>query len=204
VLATIRRQATLVRGAMDGTMLRNEVLQFRRIGTFIERADNTARILDVKYYVLLPSVAWVGSSLDNVQWETVLRSVAGDRAYRWLNAGGWTRAALPNSSSSMAAFRAPCISASTSCGATWPAWPMNTGRKARPTNAARVGRGSTKRIERSSISACTNSSRTSSLRTRGSPRRSSAITGSTHETAIEHTTRYDFSQPVAHGLSACG
>ncbi|HVR91404.1 MAG TPA: alpha-E domain-containing protein [Novosphingobium sp.] len=87
VLGVIRRQATLVRGAMDGTMLRNENYNFARIGTFIERADNTARILDVKYYLLLPSVAWVGSSLDNAQWDTVLRSVAGDRAYRWLNAG---------------------------------------------------------------------------------------------------------------------
>ena len=87
VLGIIRRQATLVRGAMDGTMLRNEIFNFARIGTFTERADNTARILDVKYYVLLPSLAWVGSNLDNVQWESVLRSVAGDRAYRWLNAG---------------------------------------------------------------------------------------------------------------------
>lgn len=87
VLAEIRRQSTLVRGAMDGTMLRNEIFNFARIGTLLERADNTARILDVKYYVLLPSVAWVGSSLDNVQWETVLRSVAGERAYRWLNGG---------------------------------------------------------------------------------------------------------------------
>lgn len=87
VLGTIRRQATHVRGAMDGTMLRNDIFNFARIGTFLERADNTARILDVKYHVLLPSVAWVGSSLDHVQWETVLRSVAGDRAYRWLNAG---------------------------------------------------------------------------------------------------------------------
>lgn len=87
VLAAIRSQATLVRGAMDGTMLRNEIFNFARIGTFIERADNTARILDVKYYVLLPSLAWVGSSLDNAQWDTVLRSVAGERAYRWLNAG---------------------------------------------------------------------------------------------------------------------
>ncbi|MES2493560.1 MAG: alpha-E domain-containing protein [Pseudomonadota bacterium] len=87
LLAQIRRQTTQVRGAMEGTMLRNEIFNFARIGTFIERADNTARILDVKYHVLLPSVAWVGSSLDHVQWETVLRSVAGDRAYRWLNAG---------------------------------------------------------------------------------------------------------------------
>jgi uncharacterized alpha-E superfamily protein len=72
---------------MEGTMLRNEIFNFARIGTFIERADNTARILDVKYHVLLPSVSWVGSPLDNTQWETVLRSVAGERAYRWLNAG---------------------------------------------------------------------------------------------------------------------
>jgi uncharacterized alpha-E superfamily protein len=87
VLETTRRQATLVRGAIEGSMLRNDVFNFARIGTFIERADNTARILDVKYYVLLPSVAWVGSSLDNVQWDTLLRSVAGNRAYSWLNAG---------------------------------------------------------------------------------------------------------------------
>ena len=86
-LGTIRRHATMVRGALEDSMLRNEVFNFSRLGTFLERADNTARILDVKYYVLLPSVAWVGSSLDNVQWEAVLRSAAGDRAYRWLNAG---------------------------------------------------------------------------------------------------------------------
>lgn len=87
VLSTVRRQSALVRGALEGSMLRNEVFNFARIGTFIERADNTARILDVKYYVLLPSVAWVGSSLDNVQWDTLLRSVAGNRVYSWLNAG---------------------------------------------------------------------------------------------------------------------
>jgi uncharacterized alpha-E superfamily protein len=87
VLAAIRRQSTLVRGAVDGTMLRNEIFNFARIGTFIERADNTARILDVKYHVLLPSAGWVGSALDNSQWETVLRSVAGERAYRWLHSG---------------------------------------------------------------------------------------------------------------------
>ena len=87
VLAAVRRQATLVRGAMDGTMLRNEIFNFARIGTFIERADSTARIIDVKYYVLLPSVSLVGSSLDNAQWEMVLRSVSGERAYRWLHSG---------------------------------------------------------------------------------------------------------------------
>ncbi|WP_339914511.1 alpha-E domain-containing protein [uncultured Brevundimonas sp.] len=87
VLADIRRQNALVRGALTGTMLRNDVYNFAHLGTFVERADNTARILDVKYYVLLPSVSFVGSSLDNVQWETILRSVSAQRAYRWLSDG---------------------------------------------------------------------------------------------------------------------
>lgn len=87
VLRRIRQQASLVRGALEGTMLRSGVFNFARIGMHLERADSTARILDVKYHVLLPSVAWVGSHLDNAQWEMVLRSVAGERAFRWLNAG---------------------------------------------------------------------------------------------------------------------
>lgn len=85
VLAQIKEHSNLVRGALHGSMLRDEVFDFCRLGTYLERADNTARILDVKYYVLLPSVTHVGSSLDNVQWETILRSVAGARAYSWLN-----------------------------------------------------------------------------------------------------------------------
>ena len=85
LLALIRRQNALVRGAMAGTQLRNDQYNFLRLGTFIERADNTARILDVKYYLLLPSVAAVGSTLDMVQWETILRSVSAQRAYHWLN-----------------------------------------------------------------------------------------------------------------------
>ncbi len=84
VLATIREHSARVRGAMNGTMLRNDGYDFARLGTYLERADNTARILDVKYYVLLPSVRLVGSSLDNVQWETILRSVSAQRSYSWL------------------------------------------------------------------------------------------------------------------------
>ena len=87
VLDLVRRQSTQVRGALDGTMLRNEIYNFARLGKFIERADNTARLLDVKYYVLLPAVSYVGSSLDNAQWDNVLRSLSAERAYRWLNAG---------------------------------------------------------------------------------------------------------------------
>ena len=87
VLGAVRRGSTLVRGTTTGTMLRNEIFNFARAGTFLERADNTARILDVKYYLLLPSLSYVGSSLDFGQWDNVLRSLSGERAYRWLNAG---------------------------------------------------------------------------------------------------------------------
>jgi uncharacterized alpha-E superfamily protein len=84
ILDQIKRETAFIRGAFHGTMLRNEIFDFSQIGTFIERADNTARILDVKYYVLLPSVSWVGSTLDNYQWESILRSVAAHRSYRWV------------------------------------------------------------------------------------------------------------------------
>ena len=86
-LGAIRRTSTLARGATHGSMLRNEAYSFSRLGTFLERADNTARILDVKYYLLLPSLSYVGTPLDSGQWDNVLRSLSGDRAYRWLNAG---------------------------------------------------------------------------------------------------------------------
>lgn len=83
VLATIRQQSGLVRGALHGTMLRNDIYDFCRLGTFVERMDSTARIIDVKYYSLLPAPSFVGSRLDNVQWETILRSVSAHRSFRW-------------------------------------------------------------------------------------------------------------------------
>ncbi|WP_048646253.1 alpha-E domain-containing protein [Nitratireductor soli] len=89
VLDAVKRETALIRGAFQGTMLRNEIFDFAQIGTLIERADNTSRILDVKYYVLLPSVAWVGSSLDNHQWQTILRSVSALRSYRWTYEGDY-------------------------------------------------------------------------------------------------------------------
>jgi len=83
ILSLIRHQSALVRGALHGTMLRNEIYDFCRLGTFVERFDNTARIIDVKYYTLLPEVSDVGGRLDNVQWETILRSVSAHRSFRW-------------------------------------------------------------------------------------------------------------------------
>lgn len=87
ILALIKQQSALVQGALHGTMLRNDIFDFSHLGMFIERADNTARILDVKYHVLLPSADLVGGSLDNVQWETILRAVSANRSYRWVNKG---------------------------------------------------------------------------------------------------------------------
>ncbi len=70
------------RGVTFGTMLRDESYRFIRLGTFIERADNTARILDVKYHTLLPSVSDVGGAVDYYQWSALLRSVSAFDAYR--------------------------------------------------------------------------------------------------------------------------
>jgi len=90
LLGEVRRHSALVRGALHGTMLRTDIYDFAQIGTAIERADYTARIIDVKYYTLLPSANFVGSPLDNVQWEMILRSVSAHRSFRWLGDGEMT------------------------------------------------------------------------------------------------------------------
>ena len=92
LIDVIKHRCGLIRGAFHGSMLRNDLYNFSRIGTFIERADNTSRILDVKYYVLLPSVSQVGSVLDNMQWESILRSVSAHRSYGWVYDGDYQSA----------------------------------------------------------------------------------------------------------------
>lgn len=96
VLASIRQQSALVRGALHGTMLRNDIYDFCRLGTFIERMDSTARIIDVKYYSLLPATSFVGSSMDNVQWEMVLRSVSAHASFRWAVEGEYNAPNIAN------------------------------------------------------------------------------------------------------------
>ena len=78
----VKERSHLFRGVTVGTMLRDEAFHFNRLGTFLERADNTARILDVKYHVLLPSVQDVGGAVDYYQWAAVLRSVSSFESYR--------------------------------------------------------------------------------------------------------------------------
>ena len=71
-------------GCAYRTMLRNDAYWFSRLGVYIERADNTARILDVKYNVLLPESEVVGGSLDYFQWTAILRAVSANTAYHWV------------------------------------------------------------------------------------------------------------------------
>lgn len=71
-------------GAAHRTMLRSDGYSFLRLGGEIERADNTARLLDVKYHLLLPEGEQVGGGLDYFQWTTLLREVSALTAYRWV------------------------------------------------------------------------------------------------------------------------
>lgn len=71
-------------GSAYRTMLRDDGYWFSRLGVHVERADNTARILDVKYHLLLPETEQVGGSLDYFQWTTMLREVSALTAYHWV------------------------------------------------------------------------------------------------------------------------
>jgi uncharacterized alpha-E superfamily protein len=78
----VKERSHLSRGITHGTLLRDDTYRFLRLGTFFERADNTARILDVKYHILLPSLSEVGGAADYYQWGALLRSVSAFESYR--------------------------------------------------------------------------------------------------------------------------
>ena len=78
----VKERSHLSRGITYGTLLRDDAFRFIRLGTFIERADNTSRILDVKYHILLPSLQDVGGAADYYQWGALLRSVSAFETYR--------------------------------------------------------------------------------------------------------------------------
>ena len=80
---SLKAEARGFEGALT-RMLRAEAYWFIRLGTLIERADNTARLLDVKYYLLLPEGEPVGGTLDRDQWDTILHIVSARLAYRLL------------------------------------------------------------------------------------------------------------------------
>jgi uncharacterized alpha-E superfamily protein len=78
----IRMGCHLFEGVTDATMSHNEAWHFMRLGRMLERADKTSRILDVKYFMLLPSIRDVGTPYDDIHWSAVLKSVSGFEMYR--------------------------------------------------------------------------------------------------------------------------
>jgi len=78
----IRRASHMIEGTKNETMEHGEAWHFTRMGRYLERADQTTRILDVKYFLLLPSSADVGKPVDDLQWSALLRSASAYEAYR--------------------------------------------------------------------------------------------------------------------------
>jgi uncharacterized alpha-E superfamily protein len=87
-LEAVKEASHLFVGVMDATMTHNEGWHFGRMGRFLERADKTTRILDVKYFVLLPSVEDVGLTIDQLGWMALLKSAS---AYEMYRKRGWHR-----------------------------------------------------------------------------------------------------------------
>ena len=92
LFATIKEACQTHTGITEGTFFRDQGWYFYQIGRYIERADQTTRLLDIKYHLLLPSVADVGSPADVSQWNALLRSAAGYHAFRRLHAASTTPA----------------------------------------------------------------------------------------------------------------
>jgi len=78
----VKYRSHLTRGVIQGTMLRDEAWNFTWIGTYLERSDSTARILDVKYHLLLPRGEKAGGATDYYQWSALLHSVSAFEIYR--------------------------------------------------------------------------------------------------------------------------
>ena len=82
LFASVKMSSHLFAGVTDATMSHNEAWHFSRLGRRLERADKTSRILDVKYFLLLPTAADVGTTYDDIQWAAVLRSASAFEMYR--------------------------------------------------------------------------------------------------------------------------
>lgn len=80
-VSDIKQASQLYYGINDNTVSQNEAWHFGKLGTYLERADNISRILDVKYHILLPSVNSVGTTLDWIQWVALLKSASAFNMY---------------------------------------------------------------------------------------------------------------------------
>ena len=96
ILENILNTGTVFRGSVYGTMLRNDTFNFIRIGTFIERSNNTVSILNTKYYRLLLRNTVVVNKLDFNRWEILLRSLSAWRSFNWLSGEYLDPAAITN------------------------------------------------------------------------------------------------------------
>ena len=83
IMDAVKAETRGFEGALH-RMLRNQTTLFIRLGQALERTDNTARLLDVKYHILLPEGERVGGTVDRDQWTTILQTVSAVTAYRWL------------------------------------------------------------------------------------------------------------------------
>ncbi len=92
LFTTIKEACQTHTGITEGTFFRDQGWYFYQLGRYIERADQTTRLLDIKYHLLLPEIADVGSPTDVSQWNALLRSAAGYHAYRRLHAASTTPA----------------------------------------------------------------------------------------------------------------
>ncbi|TWU46293.1 hypothetical protein Poly51_56890 [Rubripirellula tenax] len=79
---SVRDYSLLWSGILDSTMAHDMRWHFANVGRLLERADKTSRILDVKYFNLLPNVTDVGTAIDDLQWSTLLLAISGFEAYR--------------------------------------------------------------------------------------------------------------------------
>lgn len=78
----VKLRSHLVAGVADNTMSHSEAWHFFQLGRLLERADNTSRLVDMKYFLLLPSAEDVGGPIDEMQWSTLLRSASAFEMYR--------------------------------------------------------------------------------------------------------------------------
>ena len=85
IIKNTREKIALIFGFLERSMLKNEILNFCYLGTFIERFDNTARILNTRYYLLLDEKKFRFEGYDNFQLEMILRSISSYRSFMWKN-----------------------------------------------------------------------------------------------------------------------
>ncbi len=90
ILDWVKARASMFRGTVDATMLRDDGYHFLRLGGFIERTDMTLRLLDVKYYALLPETEVVGGGRDHHQWTSVLHATSAIRAFHHVYRGDYS------------------------------------------------------------------------------------------------------------------